>query len=266
MKKTIQKPTIEINVDDLSPPKPKLAAVSNVPEFQAKFGDAADVGAAVFAHNQAIDFANLFLAYYENETDDDVTIDTLERAARAVVADPTAPSGRRVEIYGGDFCGKTGRVVGGEGTGLLDVALDEPKLIDSMDPTDASIFVIRIDSARVRSVDGPSPARANDETPQEIAVRGGAQSDAARSKIVIKFETRDARRVVPSRRPTRRELDLSTYYSPAGEIEIIASSDEIEEFERQAEMTLNSDIIDDAEDFAALFQFLTEECKLRPSV
>ncbi len=85
-------------------------------------------------------------------------------------------------------------------------------------------------------------------------------------RIVLKFETRDARRVVPSRMPSSRELALGEYYSPAGEIKIVASSDEIEDFEREAQATIDADIIDDAETFADLFRYLTENCKLRASL
>lgn len=141
---------------------------------------------SIAARNDDGAFARLFLAYHDNKTPDEVTIETLEQAARRVVA-------------------------------------NESPAVESILKKQAGF-------------------------------------------AVVTFQTAKARRVVPSRMPSSRELELGEYYSPAGEIKIVASSDEIEDFEREAQATIDADIIDDAETFADLFRYLTENCKLRASL
>lgn len=56
---------------------------------------------------------------------------------------------------------------------------------------------------------------------------------------------------------------LARFYSPGEEIEIICSTDELEEFENANEIALTSDIISDSRDFTSFVNWLTSNYKLK---
>jgi hypothetical protein len=80
----------------------------------------------------------------------------------------------------------------------------------------------------------------------------------------VTMATRDGAKLIRKQRPERRpDDDLVNHFSPAQEIQVFCTVEEIEDFEAHTEVRLDADIIDDPTAFGKLVEFLSNDFGLK---
>ena len=104
----------------------------------------------------------------------------------------------------------------------------------------------------------------DDEVRAELLAKGWISRVLNRPAIILEavYETRDGARLSRQSNEHGDPRDLERYWSPGGELKIRCSTGEREDFERDTELKLTSDVLS-ADEFERLFRWLKENARLR---